>query len=211
MNTIMFDLDGTLLDSMLMWKNLGANFLRRKNLKITDAVIKEMSTMSLVMSSAFLKDYYNLPESSEEIHRQFKDTVMYFYLNEVMPKVGAFEVLKQYKNLGKKVLLATATNEEFVQPTLDKFGIYDCFDGIYTSDIVGEKKDSPNFFNKILEKENLSSKSTLLFDDSEFALLAAKKSGIKTCCVIDQHSIANYEMLKKECDFYIEEFTEWVV
>ena len=53
MNTIMFDLDGTLLDSMHMWKNLGSNFLLRKNLKITDDVIKTMSTMSLVMSSAF--------------------------------------------------------------------------------------------------------------------------------------------------------------
>lgn len=211
MNTIMFDLDGTLLDSMHMWKNLGSNFLLSKNLKITDDVIKTMSTMSLIMSSAFLKKYYNLPESSHKIHEDFKNTVMYFYLNEVAPKVGAIEVLKKYKELGKKVLLATATNEEFVKPTLDKFGIYHYFDGIYTSDTVREKKDSPKFFDKILDIENISASSTLLFDDSEFALLAAKNSGIKTCCVIDQYSIANYEMLKKECDFYIENFTDWTI
>lgn len=211
MNTIMFDLDGTLVDSMKMWQNLGRNFLIKKNLSPTDDVIKTMSTMSLSMSSAFLKEYYNLNESAEKIHSDFKDAVIYFYLNEVNDKPGAIDILKQYHSLGSNILLTTATNEEFVRPVLEKFGIYEYFHNIYTSDKVGEKKDSPNFFYSILEKENVSADNCLLFDDSEYALLAANKAQINTCCVRDEYSIADYAMLKQECDFYIESFEEWVI
>lgn len=211
MKTIMFDLDGTLLDSMSMWKNLGRNFLLHKNFKITDDVIKSMSTMSLVMSSSFLKDYYKLNDTVEEIHNDFKKTVMFSYLNEVNPKPFAIEVLKKYYSAGENVILTTATNEEFVEPVLTKLGIYNLFHNIYTSDTVGEMKDSPDFFIKVMQKENTKPEDCILFDDSEFALLAAKKAGISTCCVIDEHSIANYEMLKKECNFFINSFSEWTI
>lgn len=211
MNTIMFDLDGTLVDSMKMWQNLGINFLNSKNLAVTNDVIKQMSTMSLAMSSAFLKDYYNLEESADKIHQDFKDTVIYFYLNEVNAKPGAFDIVKKYSDKGANILLTTATNEEFVKPVLDKFGAYNLFNKIYTSDNVGQKKDSANYFFQILKREKISADSCLLFDDSEYALLAAKMANISTCCVKDNYSIANYDMLKQKCDFYIESFDEWQI
>ena len=119
MKAAIFDLDGTLIDSMGMWRDLGRSFLERRGLAITKKVAEDMTTMSLKMNSHYLKETYNLKESTDEIYKEFKDIILNFYLNEVNEKEEAFNTIKKYKENGYDVVLGTATSDEFVYPILE--------------------------------------------------------------------------------------------
>ncbi|WBW50158.1 HAD family phosphatase [Peptoniphilus equinus] len=208
-HTILFDLDGVLVNSMPMWRNLSKNFLARRHLTITPDVIAQMNTMSLYTACGFIKDTFRLEETIDAIYDDMQATVLYYYLNEVVPKPGAFETVHTYKDLGAKVLLTTATDEAFVAPLLERFEMSQVFDGIYTSEGVGIAKDLAAYYLKVAELEAFDPKEALVFDDSEFALKAAHCAGMHTCCVKDPMNYSNYAAVGEFVDAMITSFEEW--
>lgn len=211
MKAAIFDLDGTLIDSMGMWRDLGRSSLERRGLAITKKVAEDMTTMSLKMNSHYLKETYNLKESTDEIYKEFKDIILNFYLNEVNEKEEAFNTIKKYKENGYDVVLGTATSDEFVYPILERFNMSEYFDLIQTCDMVGIKKSDKNYFNLISEKLELNSKEIFLFDDAPFALKAAKEAGIVTVGVYDDESKEYWKHIVEKNNYAIKTFKEWNV
>lgn len=211
MKAAIFDLDGTLIDSMRMWRSLGRNFLERRGFSITKKVAEEMTTMSLKMNSHYLKEKYNLKESTDEIYKEFKDIILNFYLNEVEEKEEAFNTIKKYKEKGYNTILGTATSDEFVYPILERFKISEYFDMVQTCDMAGIKKSDKNYFNLISEKLDLNTKEIFLFDDAPFALKAAKEAGIVTVGVYDDESKEYWNKIVEKNNYAIKTFKEWDV
>lgn len=211
MKAAIFDLDGTLIDSMGMWRNLGKDFLKRRDLEMTDQVANQMTTMSLKMNSNYLKEKFGLNETPDEIYKEFKDIIMDFYLNEVEEKEDAFKTIKEYKEKGYNVVLGTATSDEFVEPLLDRFNLTDVFDLIQTCDMVKIQKSNKDYFNLIAKKLEIDSKEIFLFDDAPFALKAAKESGIVTVGVYDNESSHFWDKIVQKNDYAIKSFKEWNV
>ena len=105
MKAIIFDLDGTLVDSMGYWRSVSRDFMKTKGIDIEDAVQHKMTTMNLDASLKYMKDYYKLEESFEELYRDFSRTVEDFYRNKVEAKEGSLEILKYFKDRGMKLSL----------------------------------------------------------------------------------------------------------
>ncbi|EFI41578.1 MULTISPECIES: HAD family phosphatase [Peptoniphilus] len=211
MKAVIFDLDGTLIDSMPMWRDLGRDYLESLNIELEDKVAQKIATLSLKMNSVFLKEYYNLKDSAEKIYDDFKDLVMHFYLNEVKPKDDAFRVLEDFKKSGYDIVLGTATSTEFIEPLFNRFNIREYFNFVQTCDMVGIAKNDSEYFKLISKRLNHSPDEIFLFDDAPFALKAAKKAGLVTVGVYEQTCSEHWDEIKAKNDYHINSFREWEV
>ncbi|WP_138159498.1 HAD family hydrolase [Peptoniphilus catoniae] len=211
MKGIIFDLDGTLIDSMGMYRNLSKNYLKNLGVDLTDDVAQKTTVMGLGKSVEFIVDYYKLDKEPEEIYQDYKNIVADFYENKALAKEKSIETLTKYYDLGYKLALGTATNMKFLNHVFKRFNIKDYFDVIQTVDDVGVKKSEKEFFEILAAKLGLDTEDVMLFDDAPYALKAAKKSGMVTIAVYDESAKDYWEASKAGNDYYIESFKDWAV
>lgn len=188
MKAIIFDLDGTLVDSMGYWRSVSRDFMKTKGIDIEDEVQHKMTTMNLDASLRYLKDYYNLEESFEELMRDFSRTVEDFYRNKVETKGGCLEILEYFKDKGIKVVIGTSTAAHFANIVIEKYGIDKFIDGLYTADSVGHLKAEEKFYTSIVEELGERPEDVFLVDDSYLALRTGKKAGLEVIGIYDENS-----------------------
>ena len=188
MKAIIFDLDGTLVDSMGYWRSVSRDFMKTKGIDIEDEVQHKMTTMNLDASLRYLKDYYNLEESFEELMRDFSRTVEDFYRNKVETKGGCLEILEYFKDQGMKVVIGTSTAAHFANIVIEKYGIDKFIDGLYTADSVGHLKGEEEFYLSIADDLGEDPEEIFLVDDSYLALRTAKRAGLIGVGIYDENS-----------------------
>ena len=134
MKAIIFDLDGTLVDSMGYWRSVSRDFMKTKGIDIEDAVQHKMTTMNLDASLKYMKDYYKLEESFEELYRDFSRTVEDFYKNKVEAKEGSLEILKYFNRTLKQTIIVITHDESIA---LEAERVITIVDG----KVVGDEKN----------------------------------------------------------------------
>lgn len=208
MRAIIFDLDGTLVDSMGFWRSVSRDFLKNKSIDIDDEVQHQMTTMSLEKSLAYLKDYYNLEESLEKLHQEFSKIVTDFYENKVPLKDNAIEILDYFKSKGFKIVIGTSTAENFVDIVAKKYNLYAYAEKIFTVDNVGYLKSQKEFFLKIAQTIGEDPEDVYLVDDSFLALRAAKYAGLVPIGIYDENSDDKWDIIKEEQEYCISNLIE---
>ena len=194
MKSIIFDMDGTLADSMAMWRSLGIDYLKSHGIDITSEDAQEMTTQSLKMSSTYMKEKFNLSLTPDEIYNDMKHIAEDFYEHHCTLKHGAKDVLERFYEEGIPMMLGTGTPEEFFDPFLKREDMFKYFGEIATCDGLNLKKDDPRFFLTCCEMAGFDPKETVLVDDAYFAIIAAKEAGLTTICMYDE---ANDNMLRE--------------
>ena len=111
MKAIIFDLDGTLVDSMKYWRSVSRDFMKTKGIDIEDAVQHKMTTMNLDASLKYLREYYKLEESFDELMKDFSKTVEDFYTNKVELKENSLEILKYFNRTLKQTIIVITHDE----------------------------------------------------------------------------------------------------
>lgn len=208
MRAIIFDLDGTLVDSMGYWRSVTRDFMKEKGIVVENHVQHKMTTMSLNTSLRYLKDYYNLSESFEELYAGFSSTVKDFYANKVDLKDNALEILKYFKDGNKKIVIGTSTAKTFADIIIKKYGMDKYIEGLYTADSVGHIKADEKFFTTITSELKEEAKDVLLVDDSYIALRTAKSAGLKTVGIYDENSKDTWQKIVDENKYSITNLIE---
>ncbi|WP_373897600.1 HAD family hydrolase [Haloimpatiens sp. FM7315] len=201
-----FDMDGTLIDSMIIWKDLGKEYLRIKGIKAPENLNEILSAMSMTESSEYFRKTYGIGDSVEKIISDINKIIESKYKYEIELKNNVREYLSHLKAKGVTMCVTTATPLELANGVLKRLGILNYFSFVACCDEVGYGKNRPDIFYYALEKMKADIKDTVVYEDADYALETAKKAGFYTIGVYDESAAKSKEEIKNLCNEYIESF-----
>ena len=201
-----FDLDGTLLDSMAMWQNVCDEYLEQNGLGSQGKLSEEFRTMSLDRSSHYIKEVFKLDKSAEQIFDEIIDMVEDRYTSTLPLKDGAYDFVKRLCESGTKICVATASMRHLVERAMKRTGLSEFASGIFTCSEAGAPKTEPAVFLQAMEFLGSTPEETWVFEDSLLAIQTAKNIGCKVCAVYDDSNADTTEPIKALSDVYLKTF-----
>lgn len=202
---VIFDLDGTLLDSMQIWEDVGEKYLLSQSVKPEEDLRETLRTMSLRQAAEYCQKNYKVKKTVEEIIEGVTGIVEDFYKKEAELKPGVKEFLEELSAQDVKMCVATASEMELVEAALTRCGIRDYFVDILTCSQVGCGKDQPLIYEEALKILGTERSKTLVFEDSLHAITTAKQAGF-TVVGVYEPSEQDQERVRGSVDYYIEDF-----
>lgn len=205
---VIFDLDGTLVDSMWMWKDIDIEFLGNYGYACPPELQKEIEGMSFSETAVYFKDRFGLKETIEEIKAVWREMSIEKYRCEVPLKPGAGEFLRHLKSQNIAAGIATSNGREMVDAVIDSLGIREYFSVIATACEVAAGKPAPDIYLNVAGRLGIAPKDCLVFEDVPAGILAGKRAGMKVCAVDDAFSRHMEEEKRRLADYFIRDYYE---
>ncbi|MBQ9543490.1 MAG: HAD family phosphatase [Clostridia bacterium] len=196
----LFDLDGTLIDSMPYWKTLAEDFLDRRGITPTAEEKHAVERLSLAQSAFYIKNRYCLDESPDQILKEFNMMIDSIYRTDCSLKPGAAEYLAELKRAGIKMALVTITAKKSAKKVTKRLGINGFFSHIVTDLDAGKSKNHPDIYLMAAKKLRSAPEDTAVFEDSVTGGTVAKKAGFKVYAVRDGSNADKFEEFLALCD-----------
>lgn len=203
-----FDLDGTLADSMWVWAQIDVDYLKSKGCSMPKNLKDEITHLSFNQTAIYFKEKFNLTDSIEKISSDWNDMAFNHYAHNVKLKPGAKEFLDYLRSCKIKIALATSNSLTLLEACLKNNEVYDYFDVITTTDEVCNGKDCPDVYLLSAKKLGVNPENCLVFEDILPAVQAAKCANMKVIAVKDDASLNSKEALQNYSDKYIDSFTD---
>lgn len=210
MEYAIFDLDGTLLDSMPIWVHLGETVLEPLGIIPDDDLNKRFKTMTLEQSSKYLTETFPLSLSWEELMQLFTDTVKQGYEKEAPLKPYVKEFLELLKSKNIPMCVATASERHLTESSLSRTGILPYFQFVLTCTELGLSKETPDVYLEAMKRMGGTPSNTVVFEDAYFSVLSAKKGNFPVIAVYDDCAKNEKETIQKLSDGYIHSFKELI-
>ena len=197
----LFDLDGTLLDSMNVWSDVDRIFFERRGMEIPSDYAKDITGMSFLGAAKYTRDRFCLSESVEEIAAEWTEISREQYAEHVQLKPGSAELLRELRARGVKLCVVTTLVRALYEPCLIRNGVYDFFEFCLSTDEAGTAaKSDGTIYAKAAERLGVAHEHCAVFEDVTDCIIAAKKLGMQAYLVIDPHSTHDIEKAKAMAD-----------
>lgn len=204
---VIFDIDGVLLDSLGIWDDLGARYLKSIRVAPEEGLNEILFSMSMEQGSTYLNEHYHLQKTDAEVSSGISKMLEDFYFHEVLPKPGAKELLEFFKTKGIKMTAATSSPRIHVEKALERNGMLGFIEKLFTNTEVGASKHEPKIYNQAAAYMGTKPEETLVFEDSLYALKTAKDAGFVTAGVYDAKGETDQEGVRNTGDFFIKELS----
>lgn len=199
-----FDLDGTILDSMPIWGNAPEIYLDGMGIKAETGLGKTLFTMSMAEGAEYIKGRYCPDIDIDVIMEGINRTVIDFYHYQARLKEGAEQFLKAMKAAGIKITAATSSDRQVVEGALERLNVIHYFSRIFTCTEVGAGKTEPDIFLEAAEYMGALPEDTWVFEDSLYAIQTAKNAGFHTVGVYDDSGAESWDEIRRITDLYLE-------
>ena len=203
-----FDLDGTLVDSMWMWPEIDKEYLGRFGIEYDDNLKNEIDGISFHETAVYFKNKFGISDSIEKICKDWEDMAYDKYKYEVKEKRGCQKFLEQLKSKGIKMGIATSNNRSMVDVVLESLGMKNFFEVITTSDELKKGNPAPDVYLTTAKLLNVEPKHCLVFEDVVAGIIAGKSAGMKVCAVEDDFTREVRQRKKELSDYYIDDYSE---
>lgn len=204
-----FDLDGTVFDSMTNWLELDKKITSMFNIPFTSELLRKINTLSFYDSAVYLIEEYNLDVDPHYLANLWDNDAINMYKTDIELKNGIMEFLEYLKNNDYTIVGATSSERKFFNYALKRFSLEPYFLNIYTASEVGIAKNKPDFYRYILKSLKANDSDIIFFDDDYKALEAARSIGIKTYGVIDNTNLEVRRQLENNSICLISNFLDW--
>lgn len=205
---VIFDLDGTLVDSMWIWKDIDIEFLSQYGIELPSDLQDCIEGMSFTETATYVKERFRLPTSVEEIKNIWNKMAYEKYLNEVPLKEGVLEFLIYLKNNNIKTGIATSNSVELVKTVIKKHEIDKYFDAVHTSCEVAKGKPAPDIYELVASKLGVEPEHCLVFEDVIQGIMAGKSAKMTVCAIDDEFSKHQLEQKIELADHIISSYCE---
>ena len=204
-----FDMDGVLLDSNYIWRDLGARFLRRYGKEPEKNLRSVLQPLTMEDTAIYFRDHYQIPRTAEEIAREMTDIIREEYTQNAPAKEGVDKVLSLLKMRGVTMYVATATERELAEAALRRTDLARYFKGIMTCSEAGASKVSPLIYEKCLTRLRCDKQHCMVFEDSLRAIRTASTAGFRVTAVYDEDSADVQEEIRTMAEYYIRSYADW--
>lgn len=203
-----FDLDGTLLNSMHIWNEIDCAFLTRRGIAVPADYMLEVAHLGSYQTALYTKKRFSLSESPEEMIAEWLEMAIRFYSEEVALKKGAFDYLTELRGRGVRLAVATANSPDLYLPALQRTNTLGLFDAVVNIDEVARSKGFPDIYRLACERLGAKETDAAVFEDIYLGVKGAKDGGFYTVGVYDPTSAADEARIRALADRYIYDFTE---
>lgn len=203
-----FDLDGTLLDSLWVWSEVDEVFLSRRGLPILPDYAQSIAHLGFADAARYTIDRFGLDETPEQLMQEWYDLARAAYRDRVPLKPHAEEFLRKLCARGVHISAATSSEPELVLPCLNRLGITGLFENITTIHEVNGDKSSPDIYLLAAERMGVVPNQCVVFEDILRGIQSAKSAGFYTVAVEEPASALDQMEIQKTADRYIRSFAE---
>ena len=203
-----FDLDGTLLDSVGIWKDVDQAFFEKRKIEMPDDYQECIKDMHFRTMAIYTKERFSLPDDINDIMDEWCELCYEEYENKIGLKNGALEFLKYIKSLGIKIAFATANTTELSEICLKSNKIFDMFDANAYLHETQSDKCEPDVYLLACERLGLKPCECVVFEDILPGVKGAKKGGFAVCGVYDKFSEKDADEIRTVADYYIKSFED---
>lgn len=203
-----FDADGTLLDSMPVWQDLGQRYLAKYGITAEQGLSDILYAMSMEESSRYLKETYGLPDTVQRITGEILALIRSFYIDEVTLKEGAADYLRYLHERNIPMIVATSNDKALLHSAFVRLQIDGYFQDILTCVEENTGKREPTIYLRAAQKIGTPAGETAVFEDVLHGIQAARQAGFVTVAVADASNCMEREQLSHTADYLIRDFTD---
>ena len=203
-----FDMDGTLIDSMIFWKNLTSEYLSSKGVtQIPEDIPEKIKPMTMSESAALFQQEFGLTGDPEAEMNAMMDE---HYRNDIPLKPGVREYLRMLHNKGVRMCVASATAEHLMEACLKRLGVRNYFGFLLSCETVGAGKRSPLVYHESAKRLNAAPEEIAVYEDALYALQTAKDAGYYVIGVYDDSAAKNWKTIECIADEVVLNWEETV-
>lgn len=203
-----FDLDGTILDSMGVWEKVDIEFMERRKIKLEEEYLKAITPMGFREAAEYTINRYKLSETAEAVMKEWFESARILYAREVGLKKHARDYLQKLSKRGVKIAAATSSEPELYEEALKHNGVLEYFQAFAHTSEVKKGKESADVYLKAAEKIKVRPEECMVFEDILKGIKSAKDAGFYTVAVEDSYSAYEGKELKEAADMYITDYKE---
>lgn len=186
MKYIIFDLDGTLIDSMPVWRGTGSGFLQNHNFPVPANLMEVVKTQTIWQTAEWFRNELGVPMEAKEIVDEIVESVVKAYRHTIPLKEGAKEYLETMAANGTKMCILTASEADYILPALERLDIRKYFTHVLTCTELGVFKDDGAAYLEAMHRMGGTLEDTVVFEDAYYAVKGAKSAGFRVYAVLDE-------------------------
>ncbi len=207
---LIFDMDGTLINSNGIWRDVDIAFLEKRNMPYTKEYYEGVAHTIFPLAAVFTKEYCKLKESCEEIMAEWMEMAGDMYATSVTVKPGVREYLEQCRARGERMMVLTSSVPQHCRTALTHLGLMEYFERIVFAQELGLEKKNPEAFRRTADIMGVTPEECTVYDDSVAACRGAKTAGMTVVGVYDAYFDGTVEEMRQVCNRYIMSFEELV-
>ncbi len=208
---VIFDLDGSLVDSMWLWGEIDVEYLARFQIYLEshDELRRNIEGMSFHETAVYFQEFFHLPDSIEKMKDDWNQMAWDKYENEVPLKPGVIDFLEGCRRAGLKLGIATSNSRELVENVLKVHKVDQCFSSIVTGSEVTKGKPAPDVYLAAAGQLGVDPSECLVFEDIIPGLMAGKNAGMTICAVSDPYSAGTWEEKLELANYAIHDYFDF--